>query len=127
MTDRLTTEQVLRELYQARASGQLERLCGLFCADARFRISGSTDSKPIAIVANGIDEIREWLGTLVKTFRITNHEIFPMFLDGPRAAVHWKASIYSRITGAAVSTELVDLVELRDGQIVSYVEFFVPS
>ena len=44
----------------------------------------------------------------------------------PRAAVHWSASVHSRITGTQVNTEFVDLIELQDLQIVSYVEFFVP-
>jgi ketosteroid isomerase-like protein len=34
--------------------------------------------------------------------------------------------IHSKITGALVPTELVDLIEVRDGHIVSYTEFFVP-
>jgi ketosteroid isomerase-like protein len=38
--------------------------------------------------------------------------------------VHWRANIHSKITGATVPTELVDLVEVRNGRIVSYIEFF---
>jgi ketosteroid isomerase-like protein len=35
-------------------------------------------------------------------------------------------NIFSKVTGATVLTELVDLLELRDGRIQSYSEFFVP-
>ncbi|HEX3848095.1 MAG TPA: nuclear transport factor 2 family protein [Steroidobacteraceae bacterium] len=120
-------EKLLAELYDARAAGALDRLCGLFGPDAVFKISGSSDGKPIALSARGTDEVRSWLTVLVKTFRITRHEILSMVIDGPRAAVHWRASIYSRITGASMPTELVDLVEMRDGRIGSYVELFVPA
>jgi len=40
--------------------------------------------------------------------------------------VHWRADIHSRITGAVVSTELIDLIEVRAGRILSYTEYFVP-
>jgi hypothetical protein len=35
-------------------------------------------------------------------------------------------SIFSKVTGVAVPTELVDLIELADKQIRTYNEFFVP-
>lgn len=124
---RADLERLLSELYAARTTGALEPLCALFAPDAIFKISGSSDGKPIAISAQGIDEVRSWLTVLVKTFRITRHEILSMVIDGHRAAVHWRASIHSRVTGASVPTELVDLVETRSGLIGSYVELFVPA
>lgn len=120
-------EKLLSELYAARAAGALDRLTALFAADAVFKISGSSDGKPIALAAKGGEEVRSWLAVLVKTFRLTRHEILSMVIEGPRAAVHWRASIHSRITGASVPTELVDLVEMREGRIGSYVELFVPA
>ena len=70
MTDRLQIEQLVRELHMARLEGDLERLCALYADEARLRIAGSTDGKPIAIAAIGIAEIRPWLSILVKTFRL---------------------------------------------------------
>lgn len=126
MMSRAEVEQLLRTLYAARIAGRLDELCGLFCEHARFKIGGTSDGKPISVAANGSAEIRTWLTMFVKTFKISKHEIVSMVIDGERAAVHWRASIHSRITGAVVATELVDLVEARSGQITSYVEFFLP-
>ena len=126
-TERADFERLLSELYAARAAGALERLCAVFGPDAVFKISGSSDGKPIALSAQGGVEVRSWLAVLVKTFRLSRHEILSMVIDGPRAAVHWRASIHSRITGTSVPTELVDLIEMRDGRIGSYVELFVPA
>jgi ketosteroid isomerase-like protein len=126
-TGRADFERLLAELYDARAAGALERLCALFGPDALFKISGSSDGKPIALSARGTDEVRSWLAVLVKTFRLTRYEIISTVIDGPKAAVHWRASIHSRITGASVPTELVDLVEMREGRIGAYVELFVPA
>jgi ketosteroid isomerase-like protein len=125
-SDRAQVEQVLHELYAARVSGQLGPLCELFDEHARFRIAGSGDRSPIAIEAKGVGEIRPWLSLLVKTFRLTNFETLAVVIDAPRAAVQWRADIHSRITGVVVSTELLDLLEISAGRIVSYVELFVP-
>jgi ketosteroid isomerase-like protein len=127
MTDRQAVEQLLNELYAARVEGQLERLCALFSSDARFRIAGTSNGKPIGISARGMADIRPWLTMLLKTFKLSRHEIRSRVIEGASAAVYWRADIHSKITGVMVPTELVDLVEVHAGKIVSYVEFFVPS
>ena len=126
MTDRLQVEQLLRELHAARVDGDLERLCRLFASDARLRIAGTSDGKPIAIAASGIAQIRPWLSMLVKSFRMRDYQRLSLVVDGSRAAAHWRVNIDSKITGTTASTELVDLIEVHDGQIASYIEFFVP-
>jgi len=126
VTDRRDTDQLLRELHAARVEGQLQRLCAVFAEDATFRIAGTSEGKPIAITATGIEEIRPWLAMLVKTFRLTGYEASPSVIEGQRAMINWRAQIHSKITGAVVSTELVDLVEVRNGRIGSYFELFVP-
>lgn len=127
MMGRKDFEQVLHRLYAARIAGQLDALCSLFAADAYFRILGASDGKPIAIDARGTAAIRAWLAIMVKTFRLSNHEIFEMLIDGEQSAVHWRADIHSRITGASVRTELVDLIQMRHDRIVTYREFFGPN
>ena len=114
MTDRLQVEQLLRELHAARLDGNLERLCKLFSPDARLRIAGSSDGKPIAIAASGIGQIHSWLSMLLKTFRLSRYRLLSLTVDGSRAA------------GVMLPTELVDLVEVREERIAAYTEFFVP-
>ena len=126
MTDRLEIERLFHELYGARARGDLDGVCRTFSNDAKFQISGASHATPVAITAAGIDDIRSWLALLIKTFQLNDQTILSMIIDGTQAAVHWRARIYSRITGATVLTELVDLVQIRDGRIASYTEFFVP-
>src|SRR5262252_4933262 len=126
MTDRQQIEQLVRELHMARLEGNLERLCALYADEARLRIAGSTDGKPVAIAAIGVAEIRPWLSILVKTFRLTQYTILSLTIDVPRAAAHWRVDLHSKITGAVVPTELVDLIEVRGGCISSHTEFFVP-
>jgi ketosteroid isomerase-like protein len=126
MTDRLEIDNLLRDLYAARTRGDLDGVCQTFSRDAKFQIAGASHASPIAITAVGINEIRSWLALLIKTFQISDHAIISVIIDSPNAAVHWRAKIFSRITGATVMTELVDLVQVWNGSIVSYTEFFVP-
>ena len=126
MTERRRVEELVWRLHAARLEGSLERLCACFPPAARLRIAGSSDGKPIAIAAAGISQVRAWLGILVKTFRLSGYQLLSLTIEGPRAAAHWRVDIHSKITGAMVSTELVDLIEVRDVLIGSYTEFFVP-
>jgi ketosteroid isomerase-like protein len=126
MTDRSQVEQLVKELHAARLEGDLERLCRVFSPDARLRIAGSSDGKPIAIDASRIARIRPWLSILVKTFRLRGYQLLSLTIEGSSAAAHWRVEIESKITGVSIATELVDLIEVRNGQIASQIEFFVP-
>jgi ketosteroid isomerase-like protein len=126
MTSRHEIERLLRELYAARADGDLDGVCRVFTDDARFEIAGASQANPIAISAAGMVQIRTWLAILIKTFQITDQVVLSMIIEDAKAAVHWRAKIRSRITGATVPTDLVDLAQIRDGRISSYSEFFVP-
>jgi ketosteroid isomerase-like protein len=126
MTDRLEIDGLLRRLYAARARGDLEAVCGSFSDDALFRIAGAGQITPVFNTAVGVDQYRPLLAVMIKAFKLSDQAILSILIDGTKAAVHWQAKVYSRITGTTVLTELIDLVEVRDARIVSYVEFFVP-
>ena len=49
-----------------------------------------------------------------------------MAIEDAQATVHWRANVRSRITGATVPTEMIDIVEVRDGCIVNFNEVFAP-
>jgi ketosteroid isomerase-like protein len=126
MTDRFEIDNLLRNLYAARLRGDLEAVCRSFSDEATFRISGAGQTTPVANTAVGIDEFRPLLAVMIKAFKLSDQSILSILIDGMKAAVHWRARVYSRLTGITVLTELVDLVEVRDARIVSYIEFFAP-
>ncbi len=120
------SDSVIKQLHAARVAGDLGAMCRLFAQDGRFEIRGASADKPIAITADGLDQFRPWLSMMVKVFRLSNYELLSTVKEGPRAAVRWRADIHSKVTGVTVPTELIDLIEIHDGRIVSYSEFFVP-
>jgi ketosteroid isomerase-like protein len=127
MIERVEIERLLLELYAARMRGDLAAVCATFTNDAHFQVAGaSSTASPIAMKAVGIGEFRPLLAIMIKSFKLSEQSILAMLIDGAKAAVHWQAKIYSRITGTTVLTELIDVIEVRDGRIASYTEFFVP-
>ena len=126
MAERAAAERIIRDLHAARVAGDLAAMCRLFSEQGHFRIAGASADKPIAISADDLAAFRPWLAMLVKAFRVTNYELLSLVVESPRATAHWRADIYSKITGVTVPTELVDLVELEGSRIVAYSEFFVP-
>ena len=126
MSERAVAERLIQQLHAARVGGDLAALCRLFAEEGRFEIAGASADKPVAIRAEGLAAFRPWLAMLLKVFRLSDYTLLSLIVEGPRAAAHWRANIYSKVTGITVATELVDLVELKDERIVSYNEFFVP-
>lgn len=127
MTDRLQIENLLRALYAARARGDVDAVCRSFSNDATFQIAGASHGSPIAVEAAGVAEFRPLLTLMMKTFKLSDHTILSIIIDGLSAAVHWRARIHSRITGTSTPTELVDIIKVEEGgRIINYTELFAP-
>jgi ketosteroid isomerase-like protein len=126
MTDRAEVQGLLRRLHEGRVKGDLAGVLSTFSDDVRFRICGASDGKPIAITAEGVAQVRTWMTMLIKSFWLTDYATLAILVDGSRAAAHWRVTTHSRITGLEVPTELVDLVDVHAGKIVTYTEFFTP-
>ena len=126
MSDRQEIDRLVRQIYEARLSENLDMLCQAFSTSAVFHIAGAGETAPVSNTAVGSHEIRPLLASMIKTFKLRDHEFLSVLIDGGKAAIHWRAAIYSRITGTTIPTEFVDLLEFRDTRVVSYTEFFVP-
>lgn len=126
MTSRIEIDALMRELYGARVLGNLDAICRLFSDEARFEIASAGNGNRLAVHSDGTGELRPLLTLLMRTFRIVNQEILSLVIDGPKVAAHWRADVYSRVTGSLVPTEFIDLVEIQSRRISSYLEFFVP-
>jgi ketosteroid isomerase-like protein len=126
MTDRDQIDGLLRGLYDARLRGDLDGMCKAFADDAVFHIAGAGQVSAVSNRAAGLGEIRPLLAVMIKTFKLRDQVIQNILIDGTKAAVHWRAGVHSRITGTIALTEFVALVDIRNGRIASYLEFFAP-
>jgi ketosteroid isomerase-like protein len=126
MAERDVAERLVRDLHAARVRGDLAALCALFADRGTFSIAGASADKPIGIREETLAAFKPWLSMMVKVFRLSDYELLSLVVEWPKAAAHWRVKINSKVTGTTVATELVDILEIRDGRIASYNEFFVP-
>ena len=126
MAERVVAERMIREMHAARVGGDLAGLCRLFADQGRYEIVGASADKPIAIRTTNITQLRPWLAMMVKVFRLSDYRLLSLVVEWPRVTAHWSADIHSKVTGATVATELIDLLELSGDRILSYTEFFAP-
>lgn len=126
MTEHDAAQRTLAALHAARVGGDLPGMLRLFSADGHYEILGASADKSIAIRAKNLAEFRPWLAMMVKVFRLTNYELLSVTTESPRIVAHWRADIYSKVTGVTVPTELVDVVQFNAGGILKYTEFFAP-
>jgi len=122
MTSRDQIERTLRDAYAARQRGDLDAIGQIFAPHARFQMAGSSAS-PVATLAAGAGQYRALLAGMIKTFEVLDYQIASILIDGSKAAVQWRAKMRSAITGETVEMDLCDMIEIEDGQIVSFCEF----
>jgi ketosteroid isomerase-like protein len=123
MSERDRIEQILRQIYPARARGDLETIHRIFADDVHFALAGSPEASPVAARSNGAAEFRSLLAGLVQTFEMREPTILSMVIEPPKAAVHWRVNVRATETGKEATTELFDLIEFKDGRISSFLEF----
>jgi ketosteroid isomerase-like protein len=126
VSERIVAERILKQLHTARLAGDLAGMCSVFAGAGRFEILGASADKPIAIRATNLAEFRPWLAMMVKVFRLTNYQLLSLTVEMPRAVAHWRVDIFSKVTGATVPTELVDVLHIEAERIAAYTEFFAP-
>jgi ketosteroid isomerase-like protein len=126
VAERIVAQRIIEKLHAARVAGDLAGMCALFADTGRFEILGASADKPIAIQAVDLAGFKPWLAMMVKVFKINNYSLLALVVEWPRATAHWRADIYSKVTGITVRTELVDILEVSEQRILSYTEFFAP-
>jgi ketosteroid isomerase-like protein len=123
MSSRNEVEALLREVYAARLRHDVDGICKNFAENACFRLAGSSEASAIPTKTETMAEFRTLMTSLVKTFVVSNLNILAIVIEGAHAAVHWQVTVRSGVNGQSSVTELFDLVEIKDGRIVSFTEF----
>ena len=124
MIDRAGKEKLLREIYAARVNNDMETIGRAFAPDVKYRMVGKPGRTETAIQAESFYQFKPLVEQLMKTFIMSDLNIRSILIDGERAVVHWQVKVESGKTGDVASTELCDVVEFKDGKIVSFTEFY---
>lgn len=121
--DKASVEEFVREIYAARMKGDVDAVMDHCHSGIAFSIAGSPTASPVPLFVTGIGPVREALNRLVSAFEFHDAEILNVIAEGEEAAVHWRVRVRSPATGQEAVTELVDLVRIRDGKLVSLKQF----
>jgi ketosteroid isomerase-like protein len=120
---RAEMEQLVRKLYAARVAGDVEAIMAYAAPDVHFALAGDPTASPVAGRLTGADKLRPQLAQLVEAYTFHSYGITALLVEGPRAAVRAKAKITSVASGATVDMDLADFIEVKDGGVVSFVQF----
>lgn len=123
MSDRDAIEKLVREAYRRRVADDTDGLCDLFTDDTEYRMVKAVPAGAPAFAACQQPDLRAVMSQLVQNFRLKDFSIKNLLIDGNKAAVHWNARVHSTVNGRVSETDVLDLLEIRDGKIARLTEF----
>jgi ketosteroid isomerase-like protein len=123
MDSREDVDKLVREAYRRRVAEDVAGVCDLFAPEAEFRFVAAPKAEAHSFAANNPPALRALMGQLIKTFHLRDFNLKAVLIDGSRVAVHWNARVRSNINGQELVTDVLDLMDVQDGKITSFIEF----
>jgi ketosteroid isomerase-like protein len=123
MATREDIDKLVREAYRRRVAADVAGVCDLFDPAAEFRFVAAPEAQAASFAASGQPALRPLMEQLIKTFQLRDFNLKAVLIDGSRVAAHWNARVRSTVNGQEVVTDVLDLMEVRDGKIASFIEF----
>jgi ketosteroid isomerase-like protein len=122
MASKKAMEKVVRALYAARKRGDFGAMAELCTPGCRLHVAGAPEFCPAAGTTTGRAALRKRFAELL-AFDFANHKMLSIMPDGNRVAVHWRTKVTFKPTGKSATSEFCDLWTIRNGKIVSAVQF----
>ena len=117
MDTRATIEAILDKAYAARRNQDAAAAAACFCDDGCFMANGMP-----AGTKNRAEQILAMKG-MFEAFEVVGFQEHCRVIDPPRAVVHWRGKFRAK-NGQVGDTDVLDLIEVRDGRIASLTTFF---
>jgi ketosteroid isomerase-like protein len=116
MDTRETIENILDAAYAARQRQDYEAAAACFTEDGCFKANGSLGTSSRA-------EQHTALKATFEQFELLAFTQHCRIIDPPQAVVHWRGTFRAR-NGQVGDTDILDLIEVRDGRIASLTTFY---
>lgn len=116
--------ETIREGYAARVRGDVEGVLSVFTADAIFRLNAAPVNLITTVHTVDDAELRSAMTQLIDNFEFSDFEIVDSVVEGSKAAVRSMFTVRAKASGQVAQTEVLDLIEFKDGKICSFVQFF---
>jgi ketosteroid isomerase-like protein len=121
--DRAAIESLVRKSYENRRKNDVQATLACFHPQAVFHLSGPESIAPVTKRLMGHAEIGEAFKGMFEAWDWSNFPIESILIDGDRVAVHCKGTLKFTPTGKTIDTQIVDLIRVKDGVIVDFIEF----
>ncbi len=124
MGSREDIDKLVQEAYRRRVDQDVAGVCDMFAPEVDFRFAAAPEVQAASFAAAGRPALRPLMERLVRTFpaqglcpedRADRRQPCRRALDSSGTS--------RRLTGHELATDVLDLMEIRDGKIVSFIEF----
>ena len=116
MDTRAAIEGILDKAYAARRSHDAKAAAALFTDDGKFAANGAPRAEKHAERFGALEG-------MFAAFAVIGFEQHCRIIDPPRAVVHWHGKFRAQ-NGQIGETDILDLIEVRDGRIAPLTSFF---
>ena len=116
MDTRTSIDAILDQAYAARERQDAAAAAACFTEDGCFRANGGPAT------ANRTEQTMS-LKAQFEAFELLKMNVHCRIIDPPRAVVHWRGTFRAK-NGQLGETDILDLIEVRDGRIASLTTFF---
>lgn len=117
MDTRETISSILDKAYDARRRQDAAAAAALFTDDGRFTANGAP-----AATKSRAEQVEAMKG-MFEAFALVEFREHCRIIDPPRAVVHWRGKFRAQ-NGQVGDTDVLDLIEVRDGKIAALTTFF---
>jgi ketosteroid isomerase-like protein len=117
MDTRASIEAILDKAYDARRRNDAEGAAAAFCEDGCFMANGMP-----AGTRNRAEQV-DAMKQMFAAFTVLDLQERCRIIDPPRAVVHWRGKFRAQ-NGQVGDTDILDLIEVRDGRIASLTTFY---
>jgi len=121
MTSGADLKEIVRQIFEARAEGDLDQLMSFIGDNCVFRIAGSRDLTPLTDPVVGHAALRATMRQFIDTWEMKALEFVDICVEGNVALVHRKGQMRHGTTH--FNTEVMDKMTFDNGKLVECVEF----
>jgi ketosteroid isomerase-like protein len=114
------TPQFVRDFYDARLSGDPDRIAAFLDDDVRWSISGPVDPLQFCGDRRGKQAVLDTLAYGATLLQLTGVELDESLIDGERAATFMRVIGLHKRSGRTVSYRCAHFLRVRDGRIVEF-------
>ncbi|GLS17042.1 hypothetical protein GCM10007874_00570 [Labrys miyagiensis] len=123
MSNRDQVEAVVREIYARRCAGDVDGLMAMFGPDPHFRLAGDEILGPLTTEVRGREDLRAILERLTNAWDWRDYRVDTVVVEGNRAVVHSKGTMFYVPKQQSFPTETLDLMTIADGKIADFLQF----